>query len=88
MGSPTAMASSVEVRIIEMVFIVSSHIPKAPIRQSVRMQATTILALRLAPQAMAAMAIRIIGQGVLVSRFSDQTRKWRRGSNRLSMASP
>ncbi len=80
--------TSVATEIIAKVAIVSSHMPKYPIIKNEAAVPATATQLLAPNQAKAAIKIMIIGQGVFISNFSSQTRKYSSGSKKASRASP
>ena len=88
MGKPTTRATKVHTKIMEMVFMVSSHMPKNPINSRVTTVPTTIFQEREASQATRAITPTTAGQGDWVSRRSENSKKSRRGSNKRSSGSP
>ncbi|MCY1372598.1 hypothetical protein D9M69_598160 [compost metagenome] len=87
-GRPTTSATTVQTKIIEMVFIVSLHMPKTPISSSVITVPITILSERDASQAISAMPPTTKGQGDWVSKRSEASKNSRSGSNSRSIISP
>ena len=88
MGRPNPIQSKVHTMIILTVLIVSSHIPKKPIKKRLMADPTTILILRLASHATKATKAIKSGQGVANKNFSSQIKKCNRGSKKDSIFSP
>ena len=76
MGMPKMMAMIVATTVMAMVFIVSSHMSKYPMRRRVRTTPMVIFQLRLASQAISAKARMISGHGDVVSSCSTRNMKY------------
>ncbi|MNL62082.1 hypothetical protein D3C87_1860700 [compost metagenome] len=87
-GKPITIESTAQTKIIEIVFIVSSHMPNQPMAKRIPQHSPTMVALRLANQA-STPTIRITtGQGVPIKSLSAQMRKLWSGVNSPSIVPP
>lgn len=69
------MDSTAQTKIIETVFIVSSHMPNQPMAKRMPQHSETMVALRLPNQASAATIRITTGQGAPIKSLSAQMRK-------------
>ena len=87
-GIPTAIQIITQTVIIATVAMQSFHIPKYPIRKKDIAAPRTSFQLLDAIHAKPQITPIIIGQGELINSFSNQTKKYNKGSKKASIPSP
>ena len=87
-GIPNVIAIIAATNVIEIVFIVFSHISKYPISRRITTTVATTFIFLDPNHAMTAIIVKIINQGVFVKNCSDSIKKNLTGLNKLSILSP